>query len=104
MHDLLSFLWSLASWRNRKAIKMRRINGEVLLYQHVPSSYSLHKFSLLLGLSLWPLLRMVPARLLKLLLLWLSLPLLPHLIGQPTGTRIPAEPMLWKLMFLLVLR
>jgi hypothetical protein len=83
---------------------MRRINGEVLLYHHVPSSHSLQKFSLLLGLWLLPLLRVVPARLLKLLLLQLSLPLLPHLIGQPTGTRIPTEPMLWKLMFLLVLR
>ena len=104
VHHLVSFLSSLAARGHAKAIQMSRINRKVLMHQHVPSSHSLQKFSLLLRLCLLPLLRMVPANLLKLLLGQL-LPLLAYLIGQPTSTRlgIPSKPMRSQMVFLLVL-
>jgi hypothetical protein len=45
----------------------------------------------------------MPSRLLE--LLWLPLALLSHLIGQPAGTSlgIPADSMMWQVMFLLLL-
>ena len=68
---------------------------------HVSSSYSLN-FSLLLRLNSLTLIRMLSTRLLILLLLR-PLALLHRLIGQPTSTKIPGEPLLWQVMFLLVL-